>query len=200
MTDWILLQLAQHGVVLLGVGTFLSCLALPIPASLLMLSAGAFVASGDLGFAATVGAALAGAVAGDQLGFLAGRSAGGRIEARLARRAKSRKLAERARDLTGRYGPSGVFLSRWLLSPLGPYANLAAGAGGLGWMIFTLAAVAGEIVWVMAYVGLGASFAANIDMIAELAGDMSGLLAAGTVTLGLGLMLRRAMVERRARR
>jgi membrane protein DedA with SNARE-associated domain len=36
---------------LLFVATFLSCLALPVPSSLLMLGAGAFAASGDLGLA-----------------------------------------------------------------------------------------------------------------------------------------------------
>lgn len=70
MTEWLLGLVPVHGGWLLAVATFLSCLALPIPASILMLAAGGFAAAGDLTLAGSAGAALAGAVAGDQAGNL----------------------------------------------------------------------------------------------------------------------------------
>jgi membrane protein DedA with SNARE-associated domain len=66
----------EHGVPVLFVATFLSCLAVPIPSSLLMLAAGAFVASGDLAALPVAAAALGGAVLGDQLGYGIGHSGG----------------------------------------------------------------------------------------------------------------------------
>lgn len=63
MTDWLLGMVPTYGGWLLALSTFLSCLALPIPASLLMLVAGGFVAAGDLTLVGSTGAALAGAVA-----------------------------------------------------------------------------------------------------------------------------------------
>ena len=48
LSDWFLAQLPLYGPALLGITTFLSCLALPVPSSLMMIAAGAFVASGDL--------------------------------------------------------------------------------------------------------------------------------------------------------
>lgn len=48
MSDTLLQLLATYGAPLLALTTFASCLALPVPSSLMMLAAGAFVASGDL--------------------------------------------------------------------------------------------------------------------------------------------------------
>ena len=76
MTDWLLALVPQYGVWLLAGSTFLSCLALPIPASILMLAAGGFASAGDLSMTGAAGAALAGAVAGDQTGYFAGRAGG----------------------------------------------------------------------------------------------------------------------------
>ena len=60
MTEWLLGLVPQYGMYLLAVCTFASCLALPIPASMLMLAAGGFVASGDLSLAGSGGQHLPG--------------------------------------------------------------------------------------------------------------------------------------------
>ena len=83
MTDWLLALVPQYGVWLLAACTFLSCLGLPIPASILMLTAGGFVAAGDLSLTGNVAAALGGAVAGDQAGYFGGRWGGAGLIKRL---------------------------------------------------------------------------------------------------------------------
>ena len=181
MTDWLLGLVPVYGGWLLAVGTFLSCLALPIPASILMLAAGGFAAAGDLTLAGSAGAALAGAVAGDQAGYFAGRFGGAGMIDRLG--AKAAPVA-RARDLLARKGGVAVFLSRWLVSALGPYVNVAAGAAGQGWARFTAWGVAGEAVWVGLYVGVGWSVAGNLAAASSMAVDVLGFLAAGAVGLG----------------
>ncbi|WP_434619613.1 DedA family protein [Tabrizicola sp. M-4] len=181
MTDWLLGLVPIYGGWLLAVGTFLSCLALPIPASILMLAAGGFAAAGDLTLAGSAGAALAGAVAGDQAGYFAGRFGGAGMIDRLG--AKAAPVA-RARDLLARKGGVAVFLSRWLVSALGPYVNVAAGAAGQGWARFTAWGVAGEAVWVGLYVGVGWSVAGNLAAASSMAVDVLGFLAAGAVGLG----------------
>lgn len=55
MPDWLLGQVPTYGLWLFAASTFLSCLALPIPASILMLAAGGFVAAGDLPLLGSVG-------------------------------------------------------------------------------------------------------------------------------------------------
>lgn len=181
MTDWLLGLVPTYGGWLLALSTFLSCLALPIPASLLMLVAGGFVAAGDLTLAASAGAALAGAVAGDQAGYAAGRLGGTAFIARLGSRAAP---VAKATDLLARRGGVAVFLSRWLVSALGPYVNLAAGASGQSWARFTAWGVAGEAVWVTLYVGAGYAVPGNLAAASDMAFDLLAALAAGAVALG----------------
>ena len=179
MTETLLALVPVYGPALMLLATFLSCIALPIPASLLMLAGGAFAAGGDLDLWPTAGAALAGALAGDQAGYLLGRG-GGRGMARFLRRRPGRvALMDRARAFTAARGGLGVFLSRWLFSPLGPYVNLVAGATGMGWRAFALAGAAGEVVWVALYVGAGYLFADRVGDLAALSGNLSAALAAG---------------------
>lgn len=190
MTEWILELVPTYGLPLLAVVVFLSCLALPVPSSLVMLASGSFVSAGDLPFSLTLLTAFAAAIAGDQTGYLIGRRGGAPLLARLAARGERRKLLDRARAWINLRGGIGGFLSRWLFSPLGPYVNFIGGATGLDWRRFTVWGAAGEAVWVGLYVGLGMAFAGNIAAAGELAGDFSGILAAGTLALFLGLRLR----------
>jgi membrane-associated protein len=193
MTDWLLALVPSYGLWLLAATTFCSCLALPIPASILMLTAGGFVAAGDLELFATFGAAAAGGIAGDQLGFWAGRWLGAPVLARLRRDPARDKLLGRAVEMMQKRGAAGVFLTRWLFSPLGPWVNLTAGSTGFGWHRFTLAGVAGELVWAGLYVGMGYGFAGNIEAASDMLGSVLGFVAAGAVMLGLGLWLRNVL-------
>lgn len=196
LTDWVLAQLPLYGPWLLGMTTFLSCLALPVPASLMMIASGAFVATGDLSLPAIGGAAFVGAVSGDQAGFWLGRRAGRLLPAPDSRKGK---LISAALEQLARKGAVTVFLSRWLFSALGPWVNLAAGASGFRHPRFTLAGVLGEAVWVGAYVGLGIAFGANLQAAADLASNALGLMAAGAMAVALGWWLWRAARQPRRR-
>lgn len=186
-----------YGLYIVGLATFLSCLAVPIPSSLVMLTAGAFIAAGDLSGPAVAGLALAGAVVGDKVGYAMGRAG----SARLGRlKGKSAAMVGKAQCLTERYGVWAVFLSRWLLSPLGPYMNLVTGAARMNWLRFALSVMAGETVWVTLYLGAGYVFAGQIEAVSDIAGNFSGALASGTVTLGLGIWLRGVLRMERGRK
>ncbi len=195
MTDWTLQLLAQYGAPLLGLVTLASCLALPVPASLVMLTAGAFAASGDLALPYVTLAAFVGAVLGDQIGFFIGRSGQSRLYSLIERFPKRASILAKATALLRRRGAIGVFLSRWLFSPLGPYVNFAAGAAGLRWARFTLWGILGETVWVSLYVGLGYGFSHNLGAVALFARDISGLLAGLVLMTATGLWLRRVLRE-----
>ncbi len=189
MSESLLALVAEYGAVALFVTTFLSCLALPVPASALMLAGGAFIASGDLDPVQALPACLAGAVAGDMTGFLAARFLSERLQARIARRPSHAALLARASALADRWGGPGIYLSRWLVSPLGPYVNLALGAATYGWRRFLVWDILGEATWVGLYLGLGYAFARQLAMISEILANLSGLIAALAVTLAIGYLL-----------
>lgn len=191
ITESLLALVPVYGSALVGLITFAACMALPVPASLAMLAGGAFAATGDLSLPAVAGAALAGAVLGDQAGWVLGRSGSGWL-ARAAARPSRARLMARARKQLDESAFATVYLSRWLFSPLGPWVNLAAGAMRLDWRRFTLGSVTGEATWVVLYVGLGWGFAAQVDRMGSLMGSLAGFVAAGGVAAVLGrLLLRR---------
>lgn len=195
MTETLLALVPEWGAVLLAMANFLACLALPIPASLVMLAAGAFAAAGDLNALPLWIGALAGATLGDQGGYWLGRLFGPRLLGRLSRRPRGALMVDRAvASLAERRLPA-IFLSRWLVSPLGPYVNFAAGAARINWLGFTLPALAGECVWVSIYIGLGYSFSADIESLGSVLGNLAAAIAAGVMTVILGRMLWRSRNE-----
>ncbi len=197
MTEWLLGLVPTYGLWLLAATTFFSCLALPIPASIIMLTAGSFVGSGDLALVPTFLAAAAGGVAGDQLGFWAGRRVGGPLLQRARADAARGKLIDRAVEMMAKRGVIGVFLTRWLFSPLGPWVNVTAGSTGYDWGRFAIAGVAGEMVWAGLYVGMGYGFSGSLEEASATLGSALGLIAAGTVMVVLGLFLRNLLRAQR---
>jgi membrane protein DedA with SNARE-associated domain len=196
MTELFFSLVSTYGTLVIAVTTFLSCLALPIPSSFVMLAGGAFAASGDLALGAVVAAAFGGAVIGDQAGFRAGRYGGPILEERIARNPARAALFGRARAFVERWGVAGVFFSTWLVAPLGPWVNVAAGAAGMGTLRFTVWDAIGEAIWVAIYVGLGYAFAANIDALSAVLGNAVAAITALAVAGGLGALLVRAARRR----
>ena len=192
MTDIALTLIADYGVVILFCVTFLSCLALPVPSSLLMLASGSFAATGDLVLIEVAIAAFCGAVLGDNTGYLMARLSGDRLGGWLDKRPKRAKLFAKGQGFMDKWGGSSVFFSCWLVAPLGPYINYVSGLTRFLWPRFAIWGVMGEIVWVSGYVGLGFMFGDNLTLIASLLGNASGLLTALAVTIALGLWLIRA--------
>lgn len=204
MTEMILILAADYGVPLLFCVTFLSCLALPVPSSLLMLACGGFAAAGDLALPTVALAAFCGAVIGDNLGYWIARSLGDKLQDWLELHPKRAAMRDRSHAFMQKYGGSSVFFSCWLVAPLGPYMNYVSGLSRYSWPRFALWGFAGEVVWVGLYVGLGYAFADNITAISDLLGSVSGFLAALVVATGLALWMLRASrgrdaTDRRAR-
>ncbi|MBD3626108.1 MAG: VTT domain-containing protein [Rhodobacteraceae bacterium] len=193
MSDQILGLVVSLGPWFLALITALGCVGVPVPASLSMVMAGTFIASGEMNATTVVAAALGGAVVGDHIGFLAGR---------LARQPLSRFIMAspgrvtshaRAQALIARWGGIAVFFSRWLLSPLCPVVNVVAGAGVMAWPRFARAELAGAVVWVGIYTGLGYLFAGEIAASLALLGDALWFLVAAGVAAVLGHRLCRAI-------
>lgn len=195
MSADILAFMADYGPVAIAILLAAGQFGVPLPTSLALITAGALAAAGDTDLVTSALLALAGAVSGDQAGFYAGRlinNATGLSGNRAGKGKNSNRLSRavsKATPLVDRYGATGVFFTRWLVTPLGPAVNVAAGAGGLSWPRFTLAATTGEIIWVAAYIGLGYGFAANVEALAGLIGNLSLGVAALTVAVYLGYRL-----------
>ncbi len=187
MTESILSLVPTYGLPFLFGITVLAAASVPVSSSLALLVAGAFIASGEPGLTESYLTALAGAIIGDQIGYQIGFHAGNAVEERLSRKHKRAAQIARAKALIDRFGGIGVFLTRWLLAPIGPITNIICGASDMRWLRFTIWDVAGEALWVAIYIGIGYVFRGNLEEIAILLGEASWLLIAALVALGTGI-------------
>ncbi len=190
MIDTILALVPDYGLILIFAVVFLACLAAPLPASMLVLTAGSFAAAGDLSLLGVLLTTFLAFLFGDQLAYGIARVAGKRLVAALGRSERIGPVVQRSKELLRNRGTSAVFLSHTIFSPTCPYVTYLSGAGGLPWRSFALAAIPGALVWTSAYVALGYVFATQLEMIAQLITNFLGVVLAGAIAVGALLLLR----------
>lgn len=179
LSDLLLTGLINQGSLLLGLCLFLAAFGVPLPATMLLLAAGAFARQGVLPWVPAALAGVTGAVLGDMASYSVGLLAGRRLPDRLTHSSGWKQASAQFE----RRGPWAVFLSRFLLTPIALPINLMAGSTRLGWRRFGVPVVIGETIWVALFGGLGAVFAGSWEAISGLAGDFAGVLVAAVVTV-----------------
>lgn len=197
MTETFLALVPDYGTYIVGAAVFLACLAIPLPASILVLTAGSFAAAGDLSlFAVAVGVFTA-FVAGDQLAYWIASRAGRPLIERFRNRPSVAPVLQRSEDMLSRHGTMAVLMSHTIFSPTCPYITYLSGAGGLSWQKFTLAAIPGAVIWTAVYLGLGAAFASQLEQVVALLANFFGFVLAGAALTGLIVLLRSRWRESR---
>ena len=176
LSDQLLAALVLYGLpVLFGV-ILLAAIGVPLPGTLLLVAAGSFVEQGQLSFWWVIALAAAAAVAGDNIGYALGRWGGRRAALRLARWFGGEARLLQAETTARRWGGPGIFLTRWLLAPIGPAVNLTSGFAAYPWPAFLFFDVTGELLWVVLYVMAGQIFSNRVQAMAELLGDLTWLI------------------------
>tara|TARA_R110002051_G_scaffold10079_4_gene38196 strand:+ start:607 stop:1206 length:600 start_codon:yes stop_codon:yes gene_type:complete len=188
VTDQLLQFVNTGGSLALALILMASCLAVPVPAALVMMAVGSLVEQGEIEALPFFLAGLAGSVVGDQLGYLIGHTGRSRVRAS-AEHGWLAATLQKAERFETRWGDLGIFLSRWLLSPMGPWINLVAGMTGYSWARFSLFGLLGEAVWVAGYLALGVTFSRSVEMLSELLGSLTWFIVSALVAGILGWKL-----------
>ena len=189
ITDQVLAALLVYGLPVLF-GVILICsVGVPFPISLMLVAAGSFVEQGDMKLWQVIAVASVGAVLGDQIAYGLSRWGGRRLINRLSRRIGGEAKIKQAEALTKRWSGAGIFLSRWLLTALGPWVNVASGIAAYPWRRFLFWDVLGEVLWVILYVSIGYAFSNRVQAIAEILGNLAWVIAGLIVTVILGWQL-----------
>lgn len=189
LSEILLAGLANYGLPAIGGAIVLAALGVPLPATLLLLAAGAFVDQGSLSLGPVLGVAIVAAVLGDLTGYCLGRWGGPPLVARLGRWTGGAARLEQAERLTRRWGGWGVFLSRWLLTPFGPVLNLASGVAGYSLLAFLCFDILGEALWVALYVLLGKFFSDQVQTLSALLGNVTWAVVGVAAMLGIVWLL-----------
>ena len=168
ITAYLFTAFTAYGLpVLFGIALIAS-VGLPLPTSLLLIAAGAFAAQGDLNVTWAIVLASSGAIIGDNIGYGIGRW-GGRVSSWFGGKPR---LAEAA-TAVHRWGGAAIFLSRWLLSPLGSPVNLTSGMAAYPWPRFLLWDALGEVLWVILYMTFGWMFSDHMQALSVMLGDVT---------------------------
>lgn len=166
---------------------------LVVPGETAVIVGGVLAHEGRVSLWAVVLAATAGAIAGDQIGYLVGRRYGSGLLQRLPRRLGRSGDVERALDLLARRGAAAVALGRWVAALRALVPGLA-GMSGLGRARFTIANVLGGALWATTVAVAGYLAGASYRVLA------SRLGTAGEVLAGLLLIALAVLWWRRHRR
>jgi membrane-associated protein len=191
-----LAALVLYGLPALFTVVFVAAVGLPLPSSLLLLVAGSLIDVGEMSFWPVVASATAAAVLGDNLGYAVGRRGGRPLALRLSQRFNLEQKISAGEAFMAQWGGPGVFFSRWLLTPLGPWVNLAGGAAIFSWWRFLLWDAAGETLWVVLYVSLGMLVGEQLGLLVDAQGDLTWLVMALFATAVMGRSLYKYYLNR----
>jgi membrane-associated protein len=186
MREQILAALSQYGSPALFAVVAIAAVGVPLPITLLLIVTGSLISQGVMNFWWAIGLAGAGSVIGDQIGYGIGRWGGNELVDRFTRLLGGPERLEKAQSTARRWGGPGIFFSRWLVTPLGPWVNLASGLAGYPWMRFFVWDALGEFLGTLIYVGLGKAFSDRVLALDAMLSDLTWAIVALLVAVALG--------------
>jgi membrane protein DedA with SNARE-associated domain len=169
---------------------------LPVPGETGLITASVLASQGKLDIAIVIVLAAAGAIVGDNIGYLIGRK-GGRwlLERPGAFRRQRHEVLTIGEPFFERHGPKAVFFGRFLLG-LRVWASWLAGATRMHWRSFVIWNALGGISWACV-IGLAAYFLGSSASNAIEAFGLYGLVAAALALVSFFVMHRRARRRRK---
>jgi len=193
MNDQLLALVTQYGPPALFGIVAIAAVGVPLPITLLLIVVGSMVSQGAMDLWLALAAASAGSILGDQAGYAIGRFGGTAAVARLSGLFGKKTNLEAMEAKARAWGGPGIFLTRWLISPLGPWINLASGTAAYPWHRFLFWDILGECTGAAVYISLGRIFSDRVLALDGVLGDMTWAVAAVLVAAVLGYQLWRRL-------
>ena len=184
MADFLLTQIINYGVPILGLIVFIAAMGAPFPATLIIVAVGAFCRQGFLPWLVTGLVAYICVVLGDSLSYSMGYYA---RESILHRFHASKQWAQ-AEKFFENWGGMSIFLTRFLITGIAVPVNLLAGTGSYPFKRFLMYDLVGEAIWVFGYGGLGYLFGTQWEVVSDFISNFGGLML-GLVVLVAGFLL-----------
>jgi len=189
MNDQLLAAVTQYGAPALFGIVGIAAVGVPLPITLLLIVVGSMVSQGAMNLWWAVGMASAGSILGDQAGYAIGRWGGPAAVAKLSNLFGKKAGLEAMEAKAKAWGGPGIFATRWLLSPLGPWINLASGTARYPWPRFLLWDALGEMTGAAIYISLGRFFSDRVMALDAVLGDLTWVIAALLAAVILGYQL-----------
>ncbi|MDM0001698.1 VTT domain-containing protein [Variovorax sp. J22P240] len=194
----LMLLMVGHAIPVVFLVTFAARVGLPVPASPVLVVAGALAAVAEPALLIyMVAAAVLANVLGDAVWFYAGRIYGYRFMRLLCKISISPdSCVRRSETLIGRWGGLSLVAAKFVPG-VSVVAPPMAGALGMSSWRFLVFEVAGALLWVVVFLGLGWLFRDEIQAVLEVIAD-AGTLATVALVVVLAAMLVVRYLRRRA--
>jgi membrane protein DedA with SNARE-associated domain len=189
---WIVDLFARYGYAVVFVGVFLENAGLPVPGETALLAGAALSRSGALFLPWVIATAIAGAIFGDNIGFLIGRRGGRALLDRFGSKLglTPDRLVEFDRFFD-KHGAKTVLIARFVTG-LRVVGAVLAGASGLPWGRFLLYNATGAVAWATTFGAVGYFLAYSWETLEEWIGRTGlALLAAVAIIVVVALLRRR---------
>lgn len=159
MLETLLSYLLVYQYTLLFFAVFFASFGFPIPASALIMAVGAFTVDGYFELFPSFSVVLAGVVSGDIIGYILARQFGKEffVALRMGRIFQSEQFIA-FEPFFQKNASMSIFLSRFLITVMGPAVNILSGIARIPLSRFITADVLGEILYVCLYGGIGYMF------------------------------------------
>jgi membrane protein DedA with SNARE-associated domain len=189
MNDQLLAAVSQYGAPALFAIVAVAAVGVPLPITLLLIVAGSLISQGAMNLWWAIGAAGAGSILGDQVGYAVGRWGGTAAIDKLSHLFGKHADLPAMEAKAAAWGGPGIFITRWLLSPLGPWINLASGTARYPWRRFLAWDALGEFTGAALFIFLGRLFSDRVMALTAVLGDLTWAIAGLLVSLVLGYRL-----------
>jgi membrane protein DedA with SNARE-associated domain len=189
MSDQVLAALARYGLPALFVVVTIAAIGVPLPVALLLIVAGSLAAQGVINIWWAIAVATVGACAGDQIGYAIGHWGGKALIDRLARAMGKADGLKQLEAKAAKLGGAGIFFSRWLATPLGPWINFASGIANYSWLRFSVWDFLGETLCAVLYICLGLAFSDRVQALADVLGNLTWAIVGVVIAALLGWKL-----------
>ena len=188
MSDVLTELVSKYGYLVVALFLFLEGAGLPVPGETALVTAAAFAGRGTLSLIGVILAGCVGTVAGSSAGFWVGLRGGTALVARYGKwLGATPERMKRAHAFFARHGQKTVLIGRFVAF-LRSFIGIFAGVSGMPLREFTIYNVAGGVVWVGTFCGLGFAFGRNLPRLVHYLGRVS-LLFAIVVALGAAIIL-----------
>jgi membrane protein DedA with SNARE-associated domain len=162
----------------------------PVPGETALIAGAVFASQGKLSLPAVIAIAAAGAIVGDNIGYVIGRRGGRWLLQKPGPFHRQRlEVLATGEPFFERHGPKAVFFGRFILG-LRTWASWLAGATKMRWRTFALWNAIGGIIWASA-IGIAAYYIGRSAESAVSAFGIFGLVAVAIAALSLFVAHRR---------
>lgn len=155
-TDILLTYFLNYNILFLSILIIVQCIGIPSGATLLVIASGAFAYAGEFNIILLLLEIWLFSCIGDSFAYLMWKSIGNKT---LNKPSKLKTYFEpkitKAQNYLDKYGKSSIFITRFLISAMGPFVNAAAGIAGYNLLTFIIFVAFGELLWTCIYLGLG---------------------------------------------